>query len=194
MPEEYHVELADENGPIHRYTFIGGPIEAPQENQEIFFWIGLASTSWARMEQHIDAIIMQVNKPSNNHDLFDPDHPKPFGDKIKRLKRLFAHHPDLLEYSPTVDDFSRGLLELAEERNALLHGVLEDFNKANDTFTLNGCRYRKRENDFHHRHQVIPVQRLRELCRLTNIAHYGLCEISKELFTPEFGAKLQRPQ
>lgn len=194
MTEDYHVKLSDENGPIHFYTFKGGPIENPKESQEIFFWIGLASASWARMEQHIDAIIMQVNKPSKRHDLFDPEHPRPFGDKIKRLKRLFSGHPDLVEYSHMVNDFSRGLLELAEERNSLLHGVLEAFDKTADKFVINGFKYRKREDDFHHRHQTIPVQRLRELCRLTNIAHYGLCEISKDLFTPEFGKKLQKPQ
>lgn len=58
MPDDYWVEV-DRN---HKYRYIGGPIELPDECHTLFADYGLAAASWARMEQHIDAILVQINK------------------------------------------------------------------------------------------------------------------------------------
>jgi hypothetical protein len=158
----------------------------PNQNVAIFAAIGLAAASWARMEQHIDAIIIQINKESHSTieiDLYDENHPKPFTDKIDLLKSYFNKHPALAEDAEYIRDFATGLLRLAVERNEMIHGVLEAYDAVNGTYTLNGIRYRKKTKDFLNRRQVSPVGRIKSFAKMVNIAHYGLCEISKKLFT-----------
>lgn len=197
MPDDYLVGLQLDDGGVHEYLFIGGPIESPDENTEIFAKVGLAAATWARMEQHIDAILVQINKAHYSDetlDLYDEDHPRPFTDKIDLLKRYFNKHPGLSKYTDTVRDFAGGLLKLSIERNEAMHGVLEEFDRIKQTYTLNGMTYRRKTKDFRNRHQVSPIARINDFIRLTNLAHYGLCEISKELFTTDAAERLQMPK
>lgn len=141
----------------------------------------------------IDAILVQINKEAHSDEhlaLYDENHPRPFTDKIDRLKTYFKRHPALSRYKDEVLDYARGLLILAVERNEALHGILEDYDRQKQTYSLNGMRYRKKTNDFLNRHQVNQIGRIQSV----NLAHYGLCEISKQLFTLDGVERLQRPK
>jgi hypothetical protein len=193
MPDDYWVEV----DLVHKYRYIGGPIENPQQNQEILSAIGLAAVSWARMEQHIDAILQQINKEHHSNAdlrLFDPDHPRPFSAKLRLLKNYFNKHPGLASHTETVRDFVTGLKKLAVDRNEILHGVLQDFDPQSKRYTINGVTYRKATNDFFHRHQVNDLERIHNFTKLVNLAHYGLCDVSRDLFTVDGVARLQMPK
>ena len=195
MADDYQVGLQLDDGGVHKYLFIGGPIERPHDSVELFAKLGLAAATWARMEQHIDAMLVQINKAHHSDEtlkLFDEDHPRPFVAKIDLLKSYFNKHPGLSKYTDTVRDLASGLLKLATERNEAMHGILEAFDRCKQTYTLNGIRYRGKTNDFLNRHQVNPLGKIDAFISLTNTAHYALCDISKELFTSEAVERLRR--
>lgn len=195
IPDDYLVEVTAEGSSLHEYLYIGGPIERPEQNQEILLAIGHAAASWARMEQHLDGILQHINKEahSGNLNLFDPDHPRPFGAKLRLLKSYFNKHPALSAYRETVQDFICGLKKLAPVRNEIMHSVLENYDSQTRRYTINGVVYQKASNDFRHRRRDAPIENILSFTRLVNLAHYGLCEVSKELFTPDGAAKLRRP-
>jgi hypothetical protein len=193
MPDDYWVEV-DRN---HQYRYIGGPIELPDQCQNLFADYGLAAASWARMEQHIDAILVQINKENHSDellDLYDEGHPGTFDTKIKMLRRYFNKHPGLTRYTETVIDCATGLKRLSKDRNELLHGVLEDYDPDLGHIMINGMQYRHATKDFLNRHQTFPVGKLQAFASLVNLAHYALCDVSRELFTLDAVARLQRPQ
>jgi hypothetical protein len=191
MPDDYWVEVDR----THKFRFIGGPIENPQANINVFFIIGQAAASWARMEQHIDAILMQINKEKHSDeflDLYNPYHPGTFDKKLKMLRSYFNKHPALSEYTETVIDCADGLKKLSEDRNSLLHWVLEDYDETAQTITITGTKYRPKTDDFQNLHVTSPAARYVQFARLVNLAHYTLCEVSKTLFTADAVAQLQR--
>lgn len=193
MPEDYVVVVGGE----HKYRFIGGPIELPDKCGDLLSVVGLAAASWARMEQHIDAILIQVNKEDHSDevlDLYDPRHPGTFDAKLKMLRRYFRTHPALASHKEAVLDCATGLKRLSQDRNELLHGVLEDYSAATDDVMINGSRFFPAKGTFLNRHQRFPVEKLRVFTRLVNMAHYKLCGVSKELFTLDAVAQLRRPQ
>ena len=193
MLDDYRV-VFDEKHPVR---FIGGPIDNPESNAEIFFRVGRAAASWARMEQHIDAILIQINRENHSDeilDLYNSRHPGTFDDKIKMLKRYFNRHPGLAKHKDTVIDCATGLKALSKDRNKLLHRVLEDYDPTRDVFVLNGTQYRPKTDDFLSTYEVFPAERFRKFTELVNLAHYRLCEVSKDLFVPNVVAQLQRPR
>jgi hypothetical protein len=196
MPEDYVIGLQLDEGGVHEFQFIGGPIEDPERYKRLFVAIGHAAMSWARMEQHIDAILVQINKAQHSGetlDLYDPDHPKPFSDKIRMLKDYFNKHPALRPHTEAVRDFATGLMTLSTERNELLHGVLADYAIDTLTIRLDRIQYRRKTDDFLFRTHAYPLGRLQAFTHLVNLAHYGLCEISKELFTTDALERLRTP-
>lgn len=110
------------------------------------------------------------------------------------LKRYFNKHPGLAQYTETVIDCATGLKRLSKDRNELLHGVLEDYDREQGHIMINGVQYRPSTKDFLNRHQTFPAGKLKAFAGLVNLAHYTLCEVSKELFTPDAVARLQRPR
>jgi hypothetical protein len=193
MPDDYWVEVACN----HKYRYIGGPIELPGQCDQLFADYGFAAASWARMEQHIDAILVQINKEQHSDeflDLYDERHPGTFDTKIKMLRRYFNKHPALAQYTDTVIDCATGLKRLSKDRNELLHGVLEDYDPTKSLIMINGMQYRPATKDFLNRHQAFPAAKLEAFANLVNRAHYALCDVSKELFTQDAVARLRRPQ
>ena len=51
---------------------------------------GRIAASWARLEHHIDALLVQINKPDHSEALFVDKHPTAFSKKIERDCRIFC--------------------------------------------------------------------------------------------------------
>jgi hypothetical protein len=94
---------APDDNDIHKIRFTGGPLDSPEEMKaaaELWRAIGLAACAWARLEQHLDAVLIHVNQPKHSEKLHDPDRPIGFKRKIKLLKRWFNQHPVLVLGDP----------------------------------------------------------------------------------------------
>ncbi|THD65326.1 MAG: hypothetical protein E7813_15290 [Bradyrhizobium sp.] len=193
MSDDYWVEVAEE----HRIRFLGGPVDNPTEASEALAVIGHTAVSWARMEQHIDAMLIQINREQHSDeliDLYDENHPGTFDAKIKMLKRYFNKHPALSQYTETVIDCATGLKTLAEDRNLLMHGALQDYDPSTKMMTINSTKYQRRTDDFSCRTQPFSVPQLVRHAAIVNLAHHKLCEVSRQLFTVDAVERLQRPK
>ena len=198
MPNDYWVDLRDnDTGSIEKFRFIGGPIELPNQCGNLFHLIGHFAASWARMEQHIDAILIQINKKDHSDeidDLFDPRHPGNFDQKLRLLRRYFRGHPVLTGHTKTINILADGLKKHSSDRNNILHGILEDYLPGTDPeMILHGVKPARKGN-LNFRRSHFPLERLQQLADLINTGHYALCDISKELFTEDAVARLQRPR
>jgi hypothetical protein len=101
-------------------TLTGTPLDSPTEMEnaaELFKALGIASSSWMRLEMHLDMVLLFLNQPKHSKTLHEEDHPTGFARKIKLLRRWFNKHPAL---KPLADEF-RGLagpiLVLSKTRN-----------------------------------------------------------------------------
>jgi hypothetical protein len=195
VADDYWVYLKDKT---QKFRLIGGPIEQPEKCGKLFHLIGHAAASWARMEQHIDAILVQINKKDHSDeltDMYDPRHPGNFDTKIKLLKRYFHRHPRLGTHANEVNILANGLKKLSSDRNSMMHGILEDYLSGDDPkMIINGAKVMPKTGDIVFRTIEYPLERLHQFIGLVNNAHYALCEISKDLFTLDALAQLQRPK
>ena len=174
MPDDYLVDLKDDE---EKFKFIGGPIEQPDQCGNLFHLIGHFAASWARMEQHIDAILIQVNKKDHSDeidDLYDPRHPGTFDQKIKLLKRYFQRHPMLSGHINSVNVLAKGLKDLSSDRNNMLHGIVEDYRAGADPiFVLHAAKSIPKKRSFMFRRSEYPLERLQQVTDQVNLAHYA---------------------
>jgi hypothetical protein len=161
--------------------------------------LGRIAASWARMEHHLDALIVQVNKPYHDERLFEPTHPVAFANKVKLLKRWFNQYPPLEEYRDDVQALTKHLKTLSSDkqkrflsRNLLLHAIPAAYDPASETVTLHHLEFVG--EDIHSRHIDATLNQLHAFAGLVQLANTYLGTITRELFTREGIAKLQRSE
>jgi hypothetical protein len=180
---------------IHQIRFLGGPLDELDETAaaaELWRAIGLAACTWARMEQHIDAVLVHLNQPKHSEKLCDPDHPIGFRRKIKLLKRWFNQHPALAEHRETMRKITSDLLVLSKTRHTFLHSILDAYNPATKTATFRSIQPKTRTTFTVYKH-VGTVDNLLAFADHTRNVYLRLARISPKLFTPDAIELLQRP-
>jgi hypothetical protein len=139
----YRVILT-QRGESHDFRFGGGPLEDPAPAQPLFFALGLLCSSWARIEQQVETILIQINKshhPSGAKTLYDPNHPVSFSKKIQLLKKYFNQHPTLAPFKEGMREITTRLLSLSQIRNSYLHAIVEDYDESEQAVTLNSIKF-----------------------------------------------------
>lgn len=179
---EYRVATLDVDGFAREFLFVGGPIDEPSGADELFAAIGNAAASWARLEQHLDAVLMHVNNPQHSSQLYNPDHPRSFQSKIKLLKTWFNQHPALGNLAGDFRRLNPHLKEMADHRNILLHGNLEKWDADRQTACFWTLRYTG-EDEF----QLVPHEYTIEAIKTVTVkirsANHYLEAISRSLFS-----------
>jgi hypothetical protein len=198
---DYLVVLMEgEQGDLHTHEFLlnGGPINHPETAIPAFLALGHAAAAWGRLEQHIDAILLQVNKEQHSNEilaLFDPNHPRPFTDKIKLLKKYFNRHPALTEFKEKIRSFANTAKTLAQERNEYIHGIFERYDPQSKTIFLHGIRPKfdpKNPYLFGIALSGVPLEVLVGFAVIVNKANDELEIISRALFTQAAIERLQK--
>jgi hypothetical protein len=98
----------------------------------LFLALGLAAAAWARLEKHINSILIQVNKRQHSNEitaLYDPNYPTKFSDKIRLLKKYFNQHPALKDFREKITNFASDAKKLSIDRNIYLHSVIQSYDK-----------------------------------------------------------------
>ena len=126
----------------HRFDFEGGPIDNFETAREAFEVLGHAAMAWARLESHVDAVLIHVNKAVHSTELYNPEHPIGFANKLKLLKRWFNQHPFLKS--------------LAGEIREAAHVFKENLRNAKSDFARYFIRIRSQGP-----HRYIPVSKIR---------------------------------
>jgi hypothetical protein len=159
--------------------------------------LGRTAATWSRMEHHIDALIVQINKPDFSEHLFEPQHPVSFSRKLDLLKRWFNQYPPLSEYTEDIRFLISRLRTLSKEsgerlltRNVLLHSIPAQYDSENQVLTLHHMKFVG--TDIHSRHIEVDLNQLENFTQSVKLANDLLGMITKELFTVDGYEKLQR--
>ena len=166
------------------FQIIGGPLDKPQNAHPLFYALGLIASNWARLEQHLNILIMHVNAEEHSVELFDPNHPVSFRRKIKVLKTWFNHYPALINFTEDVRGLTSDLKGLGDSRNLYLHSILETWDQKTETAHFKGIKYEGGDN-FTIKTFSITLDGLMAFAKLLNIANRRLSLITRQLFTPE---------
>lgn len=189
--EEYRVTL-DQGGLNRDFVLFGGPLESPDTPPELYAAIGLACAHWARLEQHIDAVLMHLNNPEHSEKLFDPEHPVAIAKKIKLLKRWFNQHPALSGLTEDVRILTSKLKDLVPHRHALIHGVLESWDSSSNSAIFRTLKF-EGDDEFKLKTHTYTIDGIGEVSYLISLANRYLCDISRAIFTRDALARLKTP-
>lgn len=158
---------------------------------------GRVAASWARLEHHIDALLVQVNKPTHSETLFVNGHPRAFANKIELLKAWFNNYPPLAAYTEDMRSLTSHLKTLSKDaekrflsRNVLLHAIPASYDAEKRELTFHHMEFMK-DGNIHSRHIAVTLEQLAIFADLVQLANTFLGHITKEIFTPEGYARLQ---
>lgn len=188
--EEYRVTL-DRDGIGRDFVFIGGPLEAKDGAADLFGLLGFASAQWARLEQHIDAVLIHVNHREHSDTIFDPDHPISFTKKIRLLKRWFNKHPALTHLTEDIRLLTSKLKLLSHHRNNLIHGVLEKWEPSTKTSVFRTLKA-SGEDEFSISTHEYTLEGIAAVAELTAASNRYLSAISRIIFTKDALALLRK--
>ncbi|WP_159590363.1 MULTISPECIES: hypothetical protein [Chelativorans] len=189
--EEYRVTL-DKGGLNRDFVFVGGPLDAPDGLDDLFRALGFASAQWARLEQHIDAVLIHVNNREHSDTIFDAKHPISFQAKIKLLKRWFNQHPALANLTVDIRTLTTKLKELSPHRNNLIHGVLDSWDAATKTCVLRTLKFIG-DDEFNLSNHEYTIEGIETVAELTAMSNRYLSTISQAIFTKDALAQLRTP-
>lgn len=191
MAEPHYSVTVHSEGITHDFLLIGGPIDDAEAHKELFEAIGLAAISWARLEQHLDAVLIHVNK-AKFEELYEPQHPIAFSGKVRLLKSWFNNHPELSALEDEMRQLTSSLKKLSPHRNFYLHSILEGWNPTTQMVTFNSIKY-EGDDDFRCRREDVPLEAIRSFTRMVNVSNKYLSAISRVLFTPDALARFRKP-
>lgn len=177
---------------LYRFEFAGGPIDAPDEAAEAFQTIGHLAASWSRLEQHIDVLLVHVNKGAFSAKLYDPDHPVSFKRKLALLRRWFNQHPALAPYKDGVCALIEKIKSLAGERNTYLHSILESYDPAMRTVVFRSVQFRGKDT-FRFSRSMVALDRVTGLADLVNFSNRYLWKMTREIFNEDAVRLLGKP-
>jgi hypothetical protein len=195
MEDDYFVDMFWPDGRKYRFRFGGGPLAHPDVAREPMEAYGFCAASWARLETHIDAIALCLNRQQNSPDplkLHEPRHPSGVRDKIKLIRRWFKGHPALASSKQVADALCEKLLDLALERNQYLHSVIEDYDSSTGTLVLHGI-FTKPDTTTSIQRTEIPMGYFGAFARKISDCNQELSKLSSQLFQPDMPGKLQKP-
>lgn len=86
--------------PPMEFPFYECAVDSPDVPRSVYAAVGKAAMAWARLEQHLDAVLLQVNKKRFSESLYR-EHPGTFIGKVRLLKDWFNKHPARLFFVRT---------------------------------------------------------------------------------------------
>ena len=175
----------EERRQLLQFNFTGGPLEDPTLPGDLSFAaFGFAAMAWARVETHLDALLIHLNKRRFSQEAFDPDHPVSFSRKLKLLKAWFGRHPALSPYKPAIDTLVTQLKALSKARNDFLHALFSAYDVEKSEITLRALYYAGKE-EFHITRRDFGTQKLIGFGVAANSVNQSLAVITSALFTQD---------
>jgi len=176
------------------FQFVGGPINNPDDALELFSALGQAASAWARLEQQIDAVLIQINKEAFSATLYNKDHPVSFSSKIGLLKKWFNQHAALEDLTKDVRELTSRLKPLSKKRNVLLHSILESFDAERGTAIFKSVKY-EGSDEFTITDYSVPLGDIRVFTDLVNLSNEFLFNaIASPLFSHKLLERFQKPE
>lgn len=177
-----------------QFNFSGGPLDSVDVgNIDLpFAAFGFAAMAWARLETHLDALLIQINKRRFSQEIFDPAHPVSFSKKLRLLKKWFGRHEALSHSKSAIDTLARQLKTLSDDRNSFMHALFSAYNQEKSEITLRSISYVGNE-EFHIAHRIVSTKALIRFGVIANSANQSLAVITSALFTADAVESLGKP-
>ena len=123
------------------FAFYRSAVDDPATPRSVFTAIGRATMAWARLETHLDAIILHINQKTHSEELYSEHHPVSFDKKISLVKKWFNRHRALLPHKDTMRELTSTFKILSKEaRNPLLHSIFASYDPLKRELTLQSIR------------------------------------------------------
>ena len=182
----------NERRQLCKFNFSDGPVEDPEGVEEAFLAFGHVAMAWGRLETHLDALLIHLNKPQFSAKLFDPDHPVSFSRKLKLLKVWFGRHKALSENKNAIDKLIPQFKTLSETRNAHIHSLFAAYDVEKQEITIRSIKYAGM-SEFHIMKRDFGIEKLIRLTVAINRANRSLAVITSTIFTYDAVERLGRP-
>lgn len=179
------------SGAVSPITLVGGDLDdLPPFAEPILMAVGLAAFHWARLEQHLDTLLISVNKEYFSKEKFDPTPNTSFQLKIKLFKKWFVIDPRFSAYKNRAKKLAVAFKEASADRHLLFHSNLQRFEKE-PTLTMIAINVHiKGENVVQSRCEW-TVGSILNFARNVAGLNRGLRTISHEVLKPEFLSSLE---
>jgi len=181
----------DERRNLLAFNFIGGPLDDVDSAIPVFTAFGLAIMAWSRVETHLDALLIHINKRSYSREIFDPKHPIAFSRKLELLRKWFRKHRNLRHLETAIDALAVTLKALSKQRNEYIHALLSDYSEDSDEIILRSIQYIGNDT-FHVGHRTFGTRNLVAFAAASTHANFALSEITSKLFTLDGVALLRQ--
>jgi hypothetical protein len=188
--DEYVVTVKGADGVMRDFKLYGGPLDDPERPTELFEALGFAACAWARMEQHLDTILIHVNKSEYSEKLYTERHPVMISGKIKLFKRWFNQHPALAGMAGMARLLTSGIKQISGNRHTFIHAALEAWDPETKTAKFHGIKF-DGDDSFLAETFDVHLDFIIRFGKHVNQANELLADISKRLFT-EDAARLLR--
>jgi hypothetical protein len=175
-----------------QFNFTGGPLDDIEGVEKPLLAFGLVAMAWARLETHLDALLIHLNKRRFSREIFNPNHPVSFSNKLKLLKQWFVKHKALSPHKHAVDKLVTRLKTLSAARNEALHAIFSAYDPKKDEITLRSLRYMGND-EFHIARREFSTTKLVSLAAAATNANRSLAAITSKLFTVSAVEQLQKP-
>lgn len=142
-PAYPHILIISDGEKEHEFQLTGGPLDHALGHQAVMAGVGRCLLAWARMEQHLNMLILTVNREEYSPSLYETDRPEALKWKLKLLKRWFNRHPPLAHRRDEFRRLSAAVAKLATIRNTLAHGILEAVDTKSGVATFRAVQWRK---------------------------------------------------
>jgi hypothetical protein len=109
-------------------VLFGGALDAPPEFAlPILQAIGWTSLHWARLEQHLDVLLITLHKQEFFAQPLKRRSDSSWAQKVELFSQWFSQHDQLKQFAPTASRLSANLKKAGLDRNMLLHSNCIDF-------------------------------------------------------------------
>lgn len=170
---------------------IGGHLDDPPEwASELIYAVGVAMLHWGRLEQHLDTLLISVNKEAFSKGAFTKTPSTSFRLKLDLFKRWFVKDPRFSELADLARPLWRYLCKLSDDRVLLAHSNLQEFVEGPPSRMIvinvhvEGENVRMSRGDWTQGQLIDFFQKIQK-------ANRGLAEISHRYLNPDFLRSLE---
>ncbi|MDO8206478.1 MAG: hypothetical protein Q7T38_01510 [Gallionella sp.] len=169
----------------------GGQLnDPPSFAGELLKAFGFASMHWARLEQHLDVLLITLNKEQVTKEKFKPYPNYSWSRKLDFFEKLFSTNSKLSKYSEQVKKLVPRLRELGNDRNLLLHSNCVEFIEG-PPLSMVAVKFNILKNgNIQQQRAEWTAEQIMGFAGCVAGLNNDLNQISQEVLTPEFLATI----
>jgi hypothetical protein len=167
-------------------TISGGQlVEPPPYAEPFFFAIGMAAAQWGRLEQHLDMLLITINKEHHSLGAFRETPNTSFDMKIELFRKWFYQDDRTTKYHERARRLSISLRKAAKDRTLLFHSNIQKFEEGPPA-KMHIVNIHLRQGNVHHNHAEWTVTQILKAANGFRLLNEGLRAISREVLRPDF--------